>query len=136
LIERGFLYDSSFMADDLLYLMRTEAGELMELPPHWGNDDWPPFAHYEEIGYMMPVQAPSDGLRGFFEEFDAAYETGGFWMPVLHPFPTGRLARWRLFEHWLEDVLQRNDIWFAPLGEIANHVLTQKPRVEHLPYPR
>ena len=135
MIERGFLYDSSLMADDVPYVMQTEAGRLVEMPPHWGNDDWPPFAHYEEIGYMMPVRAPSDGLRAFFEEFDAAYETGGFWMPVLHPFLTGRLARWRLFELWLEDIVKRDDVWFAPLEDIANHVLTQQPRIEQLPYP-
>ena len=135
MIERGFLYDSSLMADDVPYVMQTEAGRLVEMPPHWGNDDWPPFAHYEEIGYMMPVRAPSDGLRAFFEEFDAAYATGGFWMPVLHPFLTGRLARWRLFEIWLEDIVKRDDVWFAPLEDIANHVLTQQPRIEQLPYP-
>ena len=135
LIEQGFAYDSSLMADDVPYLMKTESGDLMEMPPHWGNDDWPPFAHYEEIGYLMPVRAPSDGLRAFFEEFDAAYETGGFWMPVLHPFLTGRLARWRLFERWLEDVLSRGDVWFAPLEEIAAYCKTRNPRVEHLPYP-
>ena len=135
MIERGFLYDSSLMADDVPYVMQTEAGRLVEMPPHWGNDDWPPFAHYEEIGYMMPVRAPSDGLRAFFEEFDAAYETGGFWMPVLHPFLTGRLARWRLFEIWLEGIVKRDDVWFAPLEDIANHVLTQQPRIEQLPYP-
>ncbi len=134
LIEQKFLYDSSLMADDLPYLMQTDSGELMEMPPHWGNDDWPPFAHYEEIGYMMPVRSPSEGLRAFFEEFDAAYATGGFWMPVLHPFLTGRLARWHLFEQWLEKVLERNDVWFAPLEDIANHVITQQPRVEKLPY--
>ena len=135
LIEREFLYDSSLMADDVPYLMKTAAGQLMEMPPHWGNDDWPPFAHYDEIGYMMPVRAPSDGLRSFFEEFDAAYSTGGFWMPVLHPFLTGRVARWTLFERWLEEVLDKGDVWFAPLEDIAQHVLTQKHRVEHLPYP-
>jgi len=83
MIERGFLYDSSLMADDEPYVIQTQTGQLVEMPPHWGNDDWPPFAHYEEIGYMMPVRAPSDGLRAFFD---------------------------------------------------ANHVLTQKPRIEHLPY--
>ena len=37
----------------------TAAGEVMEMPVHWGNDDWRPFAHYAEIGYLMPVRAPS-----------------------------------------------------------------------------
>jgi hypothetical protein len=61
-VEHGFRYDSSLMADDIPYLMQTDKGELYEMPVHWGTDDWPPFAHYDEIGYMMPVKAPSDGI--------------------------------------------------------------------------
>ena len=121
LIEHDFLYDSSMMADDLPYLVETDTGNLIELPPHWGNDDWPPFAHFAEINYMMPVRGPSAGIAPFFEEFEAMYEAGGFWMPVLHPFLTGRLARWREVERYLEPILEKGDVWFATLEEIANH---------------
>lgn len=139
LIEHGFSYDSSLMADDIPYLMKTPTGELYEAPPHWGTDDWPAFAHYEEIGYMMPVRAPSQGLAAFFEEFEAHYEAGGFWMPVWHPFLTGRLARWRQVETMLETIMATKKVWFAPLGEIIAHVAAQreagaKIRIEQLPY--
>lgn len=140
LVEHGFLYDSSLMADDIPYRMRTAAGALWEAPVHWGTDDWPPFAHYAEIDYMMPVKAPSDGLKAFWEEFDAQYEAGGFWMGIWHPFLTGRLARWRLVEQWLEQTLKTRNVWFAPLEEIIAHVakLTRDgsyvPREEALPY--
>jgi len=139
LIAQGFLYDSSLMADDMPYAMATSAGEVLELPVHWGSDDWPPFAHYDEIGYLMPVRAPSVGLQGFFEEFEAQYQAGGFWIGVFHPFLTGRLARWRVLETWLEGVLARGDVWFAPLEEIAAHVAHVRAegcalRVERLPY--
>jgi hypothetical protein len=137
LIAEVFVYDSSLMADEMPYLMTTPAGELLEIPPHWGNDDWPPFAHFEEIGYLMPVRAPSDGLRAFFEEYAAARRVGGFWMPVLHPFLTGRLARWQAMEDWLEETLNAGEAWFAPLEDIAAHALAHrtKLRVETLPYP-
>ena len=140
LIEHDFKYDSSLMADDIPYRMKTAAGELYEMPVHWGTDDWPPFAHYDEIGYMMPVRGPSAGLQGFWEEFDAQYEAGGFFMLIVHPFLTGRLARWRLVEQWLEKTLETKDVWFAPLEEIQAHVesLTQsgdyQPRTDQLPY--
>lgn len=140
LIEHNFSYESSLMADDVPYMMKTKAGELVEMPVHWGNDDWPQFAHFEEIGYLMPVSAPSAGLIPFWEEFEAQYEAGGFWMGIWHPFLTGRLARWRKVEKWLEGVLERGDVWFAPLHEIAAHVRTQHQadsesiRVEQLPY--
>ena len=129
LIEHNFLYDSSMMADDLPYQVKTDTGTLVEIPPHWGNDDWPPFAHFAEINYMMPVRGPSAGITPFFEEFDAMYEASGFWMPVLHPFLTGRLARWREFEKQLERFIDKGDIWFATLEQIANHV---KGNMKHL----
>ena len=110
------------------------------MPVHWGTDDWPPFAHYAEIGYMMPVKAPSTGLGAFWEEFDAAYEAGGFFMLIVHPFLTGRLARWRQVETWLEETLRTKDVWFARLDQIADHLdglvarAEYSPRVEKLPY--
>jgi len=140
LVEYDFDYDSSMMADDIPYVIKTSEGELVELPVHWGTDDWPPFAHYDEIGYMMPVRSPSAGLAGFWEEFDAQYEAGGFFMLIIHPFLTGRLARWRLVEQWLEKTLDTHDVWFAPLTDICAHVNAARQanddavRVEHLPY--
>jgi len=138
LIEHDFAYDSSLMGDDLPYRMDTKNGSILELPVHWGTDDWPPFAHYGEIGYMMPVKGPSEGLAPFWEEFEAQYETGGFWVGIWHPFLTGRLARWRKVEKWLEDILSRGDVWFAPLHEIAAHVHNEaeagRISIDQLPY--
>ena len=128
------------MADDIPYLMKTPSGSLWEAPVHWGTDDWPPFAHYAEIDYMMPVKAPSEGLKAFWEEFDAQYEAGGFWIGIWHPFLTGRLARWRLVDQWLEQTLKTRNVWFAPLEDIIAHVAKvtaeghYSPRVEQLPY--
>jgi peptidoglycan-N-acetylglucosamine deacetylase len=140
LISNGFQYDSSLMADDIPYQMKTRDGALWEAPVHWGTDDWPAFAHYAEIDYMMPVKSPSQGLEAFWEEFDAQYEAGGFWMGIWHPFLTGRLARWRQVEKWLEETLRTRDVWFAPLTDIIAHVQNlastnqYEPRVEKLPY--
>lgn len=139
-ISHGFRYDSSLMADDIPYRMTTAEGSLWEMPTHWGTDDWPPFAHYDEIGYMMPVRGPSDGLRGFWEEFEAQYEAGGFFMLIVHPFLTGRLARWRQVESWLEKILTERDVWFTTLSGVADHMDslvesgTYNPRTENLPY--
>lgn len=121
LIQHGMLYDSSMMVDDLPYRIETPTGSLIELPPHWGTDDWPPFAHFAEIDYLMAVRAPSDGIRAFAEEFEAMHEAGGFWMPVLHPFLTGRIARWRQMEKLLEAALEKGDVWFTTMEAIATH---------------
>ena len=140
LIANGFSYESSLMGDDIPYKLSTENGALWEVPVHWGCDDWPPFAHYEEIGYMMPVRGPSDGLRAFWEEFEVQYTYGGFFMLIVHPFLTGRLARWHLVDQWLEKTLESRDVWFAPLEEIVAHVEAvtasgaYTPRTDSLPY--
>jgi hypothetical protein len=89
---------------------------------------------------MMPVASPSRGLGGFWEEFDAQYEAGGFFMLIIHPFLTGRLARWKQVEAWIAKTQETKDVWFATLDEIADHMDTlQKdsiwtPSVERLPY--
>lgn len=119
--DRGFVYDSSMMAHDEPYALDLGQGRsLIEIPTHWGIDDWPPFAHYAEIGYMMPVRGPSEGLAPFFEEFEATKRDGGLWHAVWHPFLSGRRARWQVVEHWLETALT-SGAWFATLGEIAAH---------------
>lgn len=123
LADRGFAYDSSMMADDDPYALDLGGRSLIEIPPHWGIDDWPPFAHYAEIGYMMPVRGPTEGLAPFFEEFAAAKADAGLWHAVWHPFLTGRRARWQVVERWLETALTEG-AWFATLGEIADHAET------------
>ena len=40
--ERGFVYDSSLMADDAPYFVDTPTGRLVEIPVDWAIDD----AHY------------------------------------------------------------------------------------------
>ncbi|WP_299979308.1 polysaccharide deacetylase [uncultured Pseudoteredinibacter sp.] len=140
LMKHGFLYESSMMADDIPYILQKDGRQLVELPVHWANDDWPPFAHYPEIDYMMHVQAASTGLAGFWEEFEAQYQARGFWMSIWHPFLTGRLTRWTQVERWLESILDRNDCWFATLSEIAGYVAQQDQdnlqniRKDTLPY--
>lgn len=140
MLEHGMRYDSSLMADDIPHAIETPNGRLYEMPVHWGTDDWPPFAHYDEIGYLMPVRGPSAGLSGFWEEFDAQYEAGGFFMLIVHPFLTGRLARWRVMEKWIEETLKSKNVWFTTLGGIADHMDalqaagTWSPSAERLPY--
>lgn len=140
LLDRGFRYDASLMGDDQPYVLETEKRRLIELPSHWGMDDWPQFVQSTDLDYMMPVRAPHAGFEIFRQEFEAAYTYGGLWVPVLHPFATGRLARWKVVREFLESVINRGDVWFAPMEAIAEHVARISengeycPRVDHLPY--
>ena len=140
LIDAGFLYDASLMGDDVPYLLKTDRGELIELPSHWGLDDWPQSVQSMDLDYMMPISAPSVGMTTFREEFDAMWEHGGLWIAVWHPFCTGRLARWAQVEKLIQYMREKGGVWFATMEEIAKHVAacradgSYSPRVDELPY--
>ncbi len=140
LLEEGFTYDASLMGDDVPYLIQSDLGDLVELPTHWGLDDWPPYVHMIDIDYMMSIKSPSEAIAGFREEFDAAWEFGGLWIAVWHPFVSGRLARLRAVEGLITYMQDKGDVWFARMEDIAAHVRAEieagrhVPRIERLPY--
>jgi peptidoglycan/xylan/chitin deacetylase (PgdA/CDA1 family) len=140
LVEEGFLYDASLMGDDVPYVLRTKGGDLIELPAHWGVDDWPQFVQSMDLDYMMPIKSASAGIDVFKQEFDAMWEHGGLFVGVWHPFCTGRLARWLEVVKLIEYMLKKGKVWFAPMEKIAAYVKacidngSYTPRIDHLPY--
>lgn len=140
LIQEGFQYDASLMGDDVPYILKTDDGELVELPAHWGVDDWPQFVQSMDLDYMMPIKAASRGIEVFREEFDAMYEHGGLWIGVWHPFATGRLVRWCKVVELIEYMQGKGDVWLARMEDIARHVRqciddgSYNPRIDKLPY--
>ena len=135
LAARGFIYDASLMGDDVPYLLRTPAGDLVELPSEWANDDWTQYAHSPDLDYLMQVRAPQRAREVYAAELDAAHEHGGLWVSVWHPNVSGRLARVGAVVDLLDDIIARGDVWLAPLRDIATHVKrceadgTYQPRV-------
>ena len=140
LIQEGFTYDASLMGDDIPYIIRTDSGQLVELPSHWGLDDWPPYVHSIDLDYVMPIRGPREAIQGFRSEFDCAWEYGGLWISVWHPFASGRLSRWAEAEKLIEYMLEKGDVWFATLEDIAAHVTkciddkSFEPRIDRLPF--
>ena len=140
LIREGFRYDASLMGDDVPYLLRAGGGELIELPSHWGMDDWPPFVHSMDLDYQMQIMSPARAMEGFRAEFDAMWEHGGLWITVWHPFVTGRLARWVEVEKLIDHMIAKGGVWFATMEAIAAHLRaciddgSYVPRIDDLPY--
>ena len=140
LIKEGFAYDASLFGDDVPYILENATGWLVELPSHWGLDDWPQYMFADEFQYRLPIRAPRRAAEVFIDEFDAAWEYGGLWIAVWHPFLSGRLARARAIHQLIDYMHQKGNVWFAPLEEIAAHVRQLvadgrwTPRVDHLPY--
>jgi peptidoglycan-N-acetylglucosamine deacetylase len=139
LAAEGYAYHSGLMGDDVPYVLATAAGEIVELPVDWANDDWPQFANTMDLDWRTPTRAPERGYEVFEAELDAALEFGGLWIAVWHPFVSGRPSRLRRLEGLIERARARG-AWFAPLEEIADHVDGLRrsgrwsPRVDRLPY--
>ncbi|MEO7146477.1 MAG: polysaccharide deacetylase [Terrimesophilobacter sp.] len=131
--KEGFLYDSSLMGDDIPYIIDGGAGTLVELPTHWAMDDWPHYTHMPDFGYTMPISSPNKAMKVFLSEFEAAWEFGGLWVTVWHPFVSGRLARCKRIDEMLSYMSEKGGVWFATLAEIAAHVRSLEDAGEYTP---
>ena len=140
LIDHGLAYDASLFGDDIPYVLENDRGSVIELPSHYGLDDWPHYQFSRDFLTMMPIKSTAQAHAVFREEFDAAWEYGGLWVSVWHPFLSGRLARAHAIKSLIEYMHDKGQVWFATLEEIANHVRSLidtgawTPRVDRLPY--
>lgn len=125
LAQEGFLYDSSLMEDDMPYVLKTNSGEIIELPFDWSQDDYPQYVHTVDLEYIMQINSPDRAMEVFMANFEAAYEYGGLWLTIWHPFNSGRLARAHRISKMIEYMQGKGDVWFATMEEIAQHVKTE-----------
>jgi peptidoglycan-N-acetylglucosamine deacetylase len=131
LAERGFLYDSSLMDADVPYeLDAGGATSIVEIPVHWGLDDWEQYCYLPDIAGAGLIEHPDKAVSMWRGEFEALRREGGCFVLTNHPFLSGRPARAAALEGLIEHVAGCADVWLAPLGDIARHVrgLALKPR--------
>jgi peptidoglycan/xylan/chitin deacetylase (PgdA/CDA1 family) len=116
----GFLYSSNLMDADRPYVHRRPAG-LVELPVSWVLDDAAHF-WFDEASWEKPIVSAASVLAIWQEEFEAAYEEGGFVNLTLHPQFIGRPARLRMLDRFLRWAAAHRGVWIASAGEIARWV--------------
>ena len=89
---------------------------------------------------MMPIKSPDEAFNVFRSEFDAMYKHRGLLVTVWHPFVSGRLARADRMVEWIEEMMNKGDVWFARMDEIARHCQaciadgSWTPRVQEFTY--
>ena len=110
------------------------------MPSHYGLDDWPHYQFSRDFDTLMPIKSTRQACEVFQEEFDAAWEFGGLWISVWHPFLSGRLARAFAIKKLIDTMHNRGSVWFATLEEIASHLAELErtgqwqPKVDELPF--
>ena len=116
LAERGFVYDTSLMADDAPYFVETSEGRLVELPVDWALDDYHYYAYNRGAGSM---NTPEDVYKAWEWEFDGAYEYGRAFNLTMHPQTTGRLAKMMVLERLIRYIRARTDVKFMRCIDVA-----------------
>lgn len=136
LLERGFLYDSSMMAQDFApYYCRVgdaappdgpfvwgRETTLVELPFTWGLDDFPIFEHvWTRHGVNPGLAAPSHVYEIWAGDFDYLYDrlSAGVYILTMHPQAIGRGHRMLMLERLLDHISDREGVTFRTMTEVA-----------------
>ena len=132
LLEYGFRYDSSLMADDFSFywcrdgdIAHTDRAfefgrevDLVEMPVSWLLDDHPLFEYDQRTRSGMA--APSRVQEIWQDEFDYMVEhvPGGVYTLTMHPQVIGRGHRMLLLERLIRHMLARGAV-FRRMAEVA-----------------
>jgi peptidoglycan/xylan/chitin deacetylase (PgdA/CDA1 family) len=103
---------------------------LVELPIHWGLDDWEQYAFLPDITGVGLIESPKKVVEMWQIEFEAMRKIGGLFILTNHPFLSGRPGRSSALEELIKHVTSCSDVWTTSLADIATHVrsLNLKPR--------
>jgi peptidoglycan/xylan/chitin deacetylase (PgdA/CDA1 family) len=123
--KHGFVYHSNLMDADLPYCHKTPHGDLVELPTAWCNNDFPFFGFSAVPPVGNGIWSQEDVFEIWKEEFEGAYEEGGFFNLMGHPQVIGRPSRMRMVARLLEIIVGRGDVWIARPIEVAEHYLSR-----------
>ena len=119
--RHGIRFDSSLMGYDVPYWLETEAGDLLELPVSWRNDDWVQFGFVSVPAVGNGINPPSIGLEVFTAEFDGLFQRGGLFNMTMHPFLAGRPSGLIVLEKLIRHIRGYPRVWFAKLSQIAEY---------------
>ena len=140
MMEFNMDYSSTFMANDFYpdYLRSGDEfpknepfvfGELVdvvELPPSWGLDDFPPLEYV--WGMNQGPNTPSQVRELWQGEFDYMVENcpGGMYVLTCHPQFIGRGSRLKMFDELVEHMKGDGRV-FRTLGDLAARFRSENP---------
>jgi peptidoglycan/xylan/chitin deacetylase (PgdA/CDA1 family) len=121
--EHGLTYDSSLMDSDRAYVLATDAGEIAEVCPFWGLDDWEQYAFLPRPEIGSNLRSPAAVAEMWIYELDAMRRHGALFVLTCHPFLSGRAGRVEALRTLIEAALTRGDVEFASCSEVAERTL-------------
>ncbi|MCZ6887298.1 MAG: polysaccharide deacetylase [Gammaproteobacteria bacterium] len=144
LLERGFQYDSSMMADDFTpYYCRVgdqapidgpfvfgESVDIVEIPFAWHLDDHPFFEHTRSKRGINPGLADPARVYAVWKgDFDYLYERlgEGVFTLTMHPQVIGRGHRLLMLERLLDDIRGLEGVAFKTMSEYVGQWRAANP---------
>ncbi|WP_372424387.1 polysaccharide deacetylase family protein [Salinarimonas chemoclinalis] len=126
--EMGLLYDSSMMADEEPYelLLDGAVTGVVEIPVEWLRDD-AVYLLFNRNPPTRPYTPPAAVLDIFLREFDAAWEEGGVFQLVMHPFVIGYRSRIFILDELIRHAKAKGDVWFCTHADLARHARDHAP---------
>ena len=136
LVEQGFRYESSLMADDFTphWCRVGDEGpldapyrfgarvDLVEMPVSWVLDDFPHFEFVKSGGLLYPGLSAGSKVQEVWEDefrFMHREVPGGFFTLTMHPEVIGRGHRMLMLERLIAFFRSHNDVAFTTLGAAA-----------------
>lgn len=121
MLELGFAYDASLMADDEPYeiVAGGRPTGLVEIPVDWIRDD-APYSTMDRYGSVRPHSRPRDVREIWTDEFDAAYQDGGVFQLTLHPHVIGHRSRLVALRELLDHIAAHPGVWYATHAQLAD----------------
>lgn len=134
LVEFGFLYDSSMMANDFTpyycrvgdelrtdgpYIFGKEVN-LVELPMDWSLDDWPYFGlHWP--AHHVGLRTPEEVETIWKADFDFLYQRmgEGVYILTMHPQVIGRGHRILMLERMIDYLKSNEGVVFKTMSQVA-----------------
>lgn len=117
--EFGFTYVSNLQDD--IYPYVHESHDIVELPTAWLTNDTVHF-WFDSNSWVKKICSTNEARTVWEEEFLAVREYGGLYVLTLHPKVIGRPSRLKMLSEFLDFLRSHDDVWFATMGEMAEHV--------------
>lgn len=119
LADRGFLYDSSLMGNDIPYIVDANGRSLVELPVHWELDDVPYFNYSPALGVRNVAADPTQVYHVWAAAFEGAHHYGRSFMLTMHPYTIGRPGRLRMLERLIQYIQTFRSVQFMRAVDVA-----------------
>ena len=126
LADRGFLYDSSLMGNDMPYMVDANGRRLVEIPVHWELDDYPYFGFAPSLSVAHLIASPEHVYQVWSAAFEGAYHYNRSFVLTMHPYVIGRPGRLRMLERLIQYIREFPGVEFMRAVDLARKFADQQ----------